>query len=142
MVVRPIYFGICVNIAAIIFRLNVNLRPMQKPRGKLFLFFWLPWLWLVPGISVASHMIAVEIRTKPLNCNSRSYEVTLIGYVNTASQVLFGGGEEDVLSFGDGMTVKVPEQRPVIIDPLLNIGRVQYTIVHTYSAPGKYILSY
>ena len=114
---------------------------MQKPRGKLFLLFWLPWLWIVPEISVASHMIAVEIRAKPLNCNSRSYEITLIGYVNTASLVLFGG-EEDVLSFGDGRTVIVPEQLPVVIDPLLNIGRVQYTIVHTYAAPGKYILSY
>ena len=76
-------------------------------------------------------MIAVEIRAKPLDCNSRRYEVTLIGYVNTASLVLFGG-EEDVLSFGDGGSVIVPEQTPVVIDPLLNIGRVQYTIVHTY----------
>ena len=114
---------------------------MQKPRGKIFLFFWLPWLWIVPEISLASHMIAVEIRAKPLNCKSRSYEVTLIGYVNTASTVMFGG-EEDVLSFGDGSTVIVPIQVPFVIDPMLNIGRVQYTIVHTYSAPGKYILSY
>ena len=74
---------------------------MLKPRGKPFLIFWLQLLSTIPQVVVASHMIAVEIRAKPLDCNSRLYEITLIGYVNTASSVLFGG-EEDVLSFGDG----------------------------------------
>ena len=114
---------------------------MLKPRGKLFLIFWLQLLSTIPQVVVASHMIAVEIRARPLDCNSRRYEITLIGYVNTASSVSFGG-EEDVLLFGDGGGIIVPEQVPIVIDPLLNIGRVQYRIVHTYSSPGKYILSY
>lgn len=87
-------------------------------------------------------MIAVEIRAKPIDCLARIYEITLIGYVNTASTVAFGGDEQDILSFGDGGSIMVPEQSPVIIDALLNIGRVQYTVVHTYSATGTYILSY
>ena len=114
---------------------------MLKPRGKLFLIFWLQLLSTIPQIVIASHMIAVEIRAKPLDCNSRLYEITLIGYVNTASSVAFGG-EEDVLLFGDGGGVIVPGQVPIVIDPLLNIGRVQYRVVHTYSSAGKYILSY
>ncbi len=114
---------------------------MLKPRGKLFLIFWLQLLSTIPQVVVASHMVAVEIRARPLDCNSRRYEITLIGYVNTASSVSFGG-EEDVLLFGDGGGIIVPEQIPIVIDPLLNIGRVQYTVVHTYSSPGKYILSY
>ena len=86
-------------------------------------------------------MIAVEIRARPLDCNGRTYEVTLIGYVNTASAVLFGG-DQDVLSFGDGESLLVPEQAPVIIVPLLNIRGVQFTTIHTYSSPGNYIVSY
>ena len=92
-------------------------------------------------VTSASHMIAVEIRARPINCLTRTYEITLIGYVNTSSSVTFGG-EMDSLSFGDGQSISVAEQLPVIIDPALNIGRVQFVIIHTYPANGKYMLSY
>lgn len=109
-----------------------------KWRDKLIIFCWLLCL---TQVTMASHMIAVEIRARPINCTTRTYEITLIGYVSTASTVPFGG-DPDSLSFGDGQSIIVPEQVPVVIDPLLNIGRVQYTIVHTYASAGKYILSY
>jgi hypothetical protein len=108
-----------------------------KWRDKTMLLLWLLCL---TNVTWASHMIAVEIRARPLNCDTRTYEITLIGYVNTASSVTFGGA--DTLSFGDGASIIVPEQLPVVIDPLLNIGRVQYTVVHTYASNGEYILSY
>ncbi len=98
-------------------------------------------LMCLTQISLASHMVAVEIRARPIDCNTRKYEITLIGYVNTQSTVLFGG-ELDSLSFGDGHSIRVPEQLPVVIDPVLNIGRVQYVVVHTYATNGRYILSY
>ncbi len=116
---------------------------MRKPKWhvKVPRFFNLLFLCILPHVVEATHMIAVEIRARPIDCSKRIYEVTLIGYVNSASSVLFGGGD-DVLSFGDGLSAIVPEQLPVVIDPILNIGRVQYTILHTYAAPGKYMLSY
>ena len=92
-------------------------------------------------VAFASHMIAVEIRARPIDCTTRRYEITLIGYVNTSSTALFGG-ELDSLSFGDGQSIRVSEQLPVVIDPVLNIGRVEYVIVHTYATHGRYILSY
>ena len=102
----------------------------------------LPCLLLCLGkVATASHMIAVEIRARPINCTTRTYEITLIGYVNTSSMVTFGG-DPDNLSFGDGESVIVPAQLPVVIDPIFNVGRVQYTIVHTYASAGTYILSY
>lgn len=107
-------------------------------RCKLLLFFGLLFFC---HLSSASHLIAVEIRARPIDCSARMYEVTLIAYVNIASSVTFGG-DEDSLFFGDGLSVIVEEQSPVVIDPILQIGRVQYTITHTYSKVGKYILSY
>ena len=109
-----------------------------KWREKLIILLCLICL---AQVSFASHMIAVEIRARPIDCKLRTYEITLIGYVNTNSSVTFGG-DLDSLSFGDGYMIDVPEQVPVVIDPLLNIGRVQYVIVHTYAANGHYILSY
>lgn len=108
-----------------------------KGWDKIILF----GLLCLSHLTLASHMIAVEIRARPINCAAGTYEITLIGYVNSASEVYFGGAM-DSLSFGDGRSVSVPEQVPVVIDPLLNIGRVQYTVVHTYSVDGQYILSY
>ncbi|WP_276373055.1 gliding motility-associated C-terminal domain-containing protein [Chryseolinea sp. H1M3-3] len=117
---------------------------MLKPkwRGKLLLFLWMAFFCFNATLTLASHMIAVEIRAKPVDCQARRYEITLIAYVNTASSVAFGGGEQDTLSFGDGTSLLVPEQPATIIDPILNIGRVQYTVIHTYAASGYYILSY
>jgi hypothetical protein len=113
---------------------------MLRPEWRVG-FFWLLILWTLPQVAEATHMIAVEIRAKPIDCSKRTYEITLIGYVNTASMVLFGGFS-DSLSFGDGQSVIVPEQPPVIVDAILNIGRVQYTILHTYATAGQYVLSY
>ncbi len=117
---------------------------MLKPkwRGELLLFFWMAFFCFNAQLAWGSHMIAVEIRAKPVDCKSRTYEITLIAYVNTASMVSFGGGEQDTLSFGDGTSVLVPEQPSTIIDPILKIGRVQYTVLHTFSSPGAYVLSY
>jgi CHU_C Type IX secretion signal domain len=112
-----------------------------KWREKLLVFFCLLFFCIVPQFTHASHLIAVEIRAKPINCSSFTYEITLIGYVKIGSVNL--GGEGVKLSFGDGQSVLVPEQpSPVIIDPILNIGRVQFTTIHSYQAPGVYLLSY
>ena len=84
-------------------------------------------------MTLASHMIAVEIRARPVNCVNRTYEITLIGYVNTASMVAFGG-DQDFLSFGVGNPFS-SGQVTVFIDHL-NIGRVQLHCPHVGSV-GK-----
>lgn len=113
---------------------------MSKLKWRENLIF-LFWLLCLNQAALASHMIAVEIRARPIDCSTRRYEITLIGYVNTQSPALFGG-ELDSLSFGDGQSIRVSEQLPVVIDPVLNIGRVEYVIIHTYATNGRYILSY
>lgn len=98
-------------------------------------------LCLLSSLSFATHMIAVEIRARPVDCKSRQYEIILIGYVNTESTVAFGG-EQDILSFGDGTSIQVPELASAVIDPVLKIGRVEYKVTHTYNTNGSFLLSY
>ncbi len=109
-------------------------------RSNLFVLSWLS-LSFLPLATFASHLIAVEIRAKPINCNSRTYEVTVIGYVNYESGVSFGG-DQDTLSFGDGETMLVHEITHVVIDSALRIGRVEFKILHTYKTTGTFVLAY
>jgi hypothetical protein len=85
-----------------------------------------------------SGYISVE-RVQPLQFR---YRITLTVYTNTGSPVLFGG-DNDVLEFGDGNSILVPET-PADLRPDLGpgIGVAQFTTVHTYSSPGSYVVSY
>ncbi|HZI24487.1 MAG TPA: hypothetical protein VFD46_05395, partial [Chryseolinea sp.] len=114
---------------------------IPKWHNKTLCFFCLVFLSALSQVSSASHLIDVEIRAKPLNCNSRTYEVTVIAYVKIGG-VAFGG-EDAFVAFGDGDSVLVPELAETeLVDPILNIGKVQFTVIHTYETYGVYILSY
>jgi hypothetical protein len=57
-------------------------------------------LFLMATVRVyATHIRAGEIIAELLDCQSNTYRFTLIGYTDTGSTVLFGGGE---MKFGDG----------------------------------------
>jgi hypothetical protein len=120
--------------------LITKLMLTSKWRSNVLLLSWL-FLSLFPLTNFASHLIAVEIRAKPLNCNTRTYEVTVIGYINYESAVRFGG-DQDTLFFGDGKTMLVQEIMHTVIDPVLHIGKVEFKVSHTYGASGTYVLSY
>ncbi len=101
---------------------------------------------LMVGYQVrATHLRAGEITVVRDNCNSLQFRITITVYTNTGSSVLFGGrvGEEDILDFGDGVTMLVPET-PNTLRPDLgpNIGTASFTVVHTYPGPGEYTISY
>ncbi|NJM24512.1 MAG: hypothetical protein HC859_02275 [Bacteroidia bacterium] len=66
-------------------------------------------------------------------------------YTNTGSSVRFGGrqGEDDILDFGDGQRILVPETENTLRPDLgQNIGTASFTIFHTYPGNGSYIVSY
>jgi len=70
------------------------------------------------------------------------YRITITVFTDVGSPVLFGG-EEDVLSFGDGTLVLVPETpNSSRFDLGPNVGMTCYSIVHTYPGPGQYTISY
>jgi hypothetical protein len=112
-----------------------------KWRNKTLCFFCLVFLSAISHLSSASHLIDVEIRAKPLNCSSRTYEITVIAYVKIGG-VAFGG-DDAFVAFGDGDSVLVPELAETeVVDPILNIGKVQFRVIHRYQTNGVYILSY
>lgn len=116
--------------------------PKVVQRDKRYFILWIVLYCILPFTSIASHLIAVEIRAKPIDCSSRTYEITVIGYVSAASAVNFGGDERDFLFFGDGDSLHVSEIEDVIIDPVLQIGRVEFKVTHTYASNGQYVLAY
>lgn len=96
--------------------------------------------------SNATHLRAGEIIVERVNCLGLTFRITIIVYTNTGSTVLFGGrdGDEDILDFGDGsQPILVPEQANILRSDLgSNIGTASFTVLYTYSSPGKYTISY
>ena len=95
----------------------------------------------VPVVSWATHLRAGEITVTRVSCTSREFEICITVYTNTESQILFGGGD---LNFGDGSKILVTPETKHKDRPDLgpNIGIVTYCVRHTYSGPGRYVISY
>lgn len=94
--------------------------------------------------AMGTHLRAGQITIRKLtqNCGDLRYEITVRVYTNTGSPVLFGG-EQDILDFGDGNFVLVPETPNTLLPEFgPNIGTASYTHIHTYSSPGTYTISY
>ncbi len=117
----------------------------QFKRGFVLVFLT---AFLITGISkssLATHLRAGEIIVERVNCQSLTFKITITVYTNTGSTVQFGGtqGLDDLLDFGDGTQMLVPET-PNTLRPDLgdNIGTASFTVFHTYAGPGKYLISY
>ena len=94
---------------------------------------------LLPHTATATHLRAIEIQVRHVDCPGTTVEIIVTAYVSLASGVLFGDGS---LDFGDGVSVKVPDMQSEIIDAQLQIGWVQYKVTHTYAQSGIYKISY
>lgn len=95
---------------------------------------------LGPVSSFATHIRSGEIIVKRLGCPSNSFEITINMWIDREKGVQFGQG---ILSFGDGESMETPiienTPRPEF-GPL--VGFVKFTVIHTYSAPGRYVIRY
>src|SRR5258708_1390201 len=89
----------------------------------------------------ATHLRAGEITITRESCTSLTFTITITVYTNTGSIVRFGGG---VLDFGDGsepfITPTIENTQRPDLGP--NIGTVSFSTKHTYSGPGRYVISY
>jgi hypothetical protein len=90
--------------------------------------------------SSGTHLRAGDIIVERV-CGTNSFKITVIAYLNTLSNTRFGTGSE--ILFGDG-TLQVIPQTVATTRPDLgpNISVASYSIVHTYSLPGKYTITY
>lgn len=96
---------------------------------------------LASSISRATHLRAGEIIVERLSCTSLTFRITITVYTNTGSDIKFGDG---ILDYGDKSE---PHKTPTIDNTIRtdlgpNIGTVSYSINHTYSGPGRYVISY
>lgn len=103
-------------------------------------------LALFVGISFsaqASHLRAGEITVERVGCSSLTFRITVTVFTNTINTDVRFGGLEDWLDFGDNSRVLIPEQ-PNVLRPDLGegIATASYTIMHTYSGNGSYVISY
>lgn len=107
----------------------------------LFLSFVL--VFAVSFSGYATHLRAGEITVERVNCNSLTFRITVTVFTNTINTNVLFGGEDDWLDFGDGNRVLIDEQ-PNVPRPDLGegIATASYTITHTYSGNGRYMISY
>ncbi len=105
-------------------------------------FIVLAIAFLLASYSVqATHLRAGEITIQRESCTSLTFIITITVYTNTGSEIKFGDG---VLDFGDNstpfITPTVDNTKRPDLGP--NVGIVIYSTTHTYSGPGRYIVSY
>ena len=85
----------------------------------------------------ATHIRAGEIRYKRVDPLTYTYQFTFVGHRDTRSGVVFGRG---TFSFGDGRQGTIDKLPAIIITPV--IVREEWVLIHTYSQPGRYIVSF
>jgi hypothetical protein len=90
-----------------------------------------------------THLRAGQITTTQ---NGLTVTILIEVWTNNKSQVLFGG-DQDVLDFGDGIYMLVPETRNQAGKPGSpplpeGVSYASFKITHTYAAPGDYTISY
>ena len=90
--------------------------------------------FLLKGTHIRGGYISVE-RTGGTDL---TYEITFIGYRDTDSGIAFGNG---VMDFGDGGTAS---ENFTIVETFVseNVIIAEFKLIHTYSAPGAYTISY
>jgi gliding motility-associated-like protein len=108
---------------------------------RIFLKLAFALFLLFPVVAAATHLRAGEIQVQRINCNSYTIKVKIIIYVNPNTSVMVGG-EDDILSFGDGTRRLIPEMPRRVIDVKLGVGITEFEIEYTYAGPGEYLISY
>ena len=109
---------------------------------RTYLFIFLGLL-IIPESLLATHIRAGEIIARRFNSNDDqlTYEITVVGYKDTDSQIAFG--TDGNLDLGDGNIINGPFQTNIE-----DIGngtlKITFKVLHTYSKPNSrgYLISY
>jgi len=89
----------------------------------------------------STHIRAGEITVRRVSTSSLTYEITVIGYTDTGSNIQFGQGE---INMGDG-TRGTLNRLATFNETILLGDEVAYNrfvLTHTYQAPSTYSISY
>lgn len=111
----------------------------MKIRFSIGLFFIL--FLLGAHTANATHIRAGEIIAERTSVQSLTYKITVVGYTDTRSSVVFGPG---IINFGDGREVQLNTEAAFsLVEPLGNqIEKNTFVIEHTFQGPGKYTIRF
>jgi gliding motility-associated-like protein len=89
--------------------------------------------------AAATHIRAGEIIAERVSTQTLTYRITVVGYTDTRSNVVFGPGR---INFGDGREVTLnTESDIVLVEPLGNqIEKNTFVVTHTFQGPGQYTI--
>jgi len=88
----------------------------------------------------ATHVRAADVLVERI-CGSRTFKITVIAYLNSASATQFGTNSR--ILFGDGTAVTIPlTQSTPRPDLGTNIRVATFSVDHTYAASGTYTITY
>lgn len=106
---------------------------------KYSFFFSLCILILSASQAFATHIRAGEITAERVSVQTLTYKITVVGYTDTRSSVVFGPGD---INFGDGRQVSLnTESDFVTVENLGNqIEKNTFVIEHTFQGPGRYTI--
>lgn len=95
------------------------------------------------GISsaYATHIRAGEIIAERISVQALTYRITVVGYTDTRSSVVFGPG---TINFGDGREEQLnTESNFSVVEQLGNqIEKNTFVITHTFQGPGVYTIRF
>ncbi|MDO8965952.1 gliding motility-associated C-terminal domain-containing protein [Algoriphagus sp.] len=108
----------------------------MKFKFSIGLFF----IYLITGVSAAfaTHIRAGEIIAERISVQTLTYRITVVGYTDTRSSVIFGPG---TINFGDGRVVEGLNTQSdfSLVENLGDqIEKNTFVITHTFQGPGKY----
>lgn len=98
-------------------------------------------LMLSAASSYATHIRAGEIIAERVSTQTLTYKITVVGYTDTRSSVVFGPGEID---FGDGRSEVLNTESDITSTENLgnDIEKNTFVITHTYQGPGTYTIRF
>ncbi len=106
---------------------------------KLKLSLWIFFVYLFAGITsaFATHIRAGEIIAERISVQTLTYRITVVGYTDTRSSVVFGPG---TINFGDGREEQLNTESDfsLVEDLGDQIEKNTFVITHTFQGPGRY----
>ena len=116
------------------------MRHNRIPAVRIRIVFYSLFFVLTAAVDVsATHIRAGEIIAERVSESTLTYRVTLVGYRNRGSDIVFG--EAGTIEFGDGTTLIAKENALVYDIEIISNNTEKVTIVmplHTYQSPGRY----
>lgn len=89
----------------------------------------------------ATHLRAADINVESICGSERTFQITIVAYLNTQSNTRFG--TNSLVFFGDGESVRIPVTTATLRPDLgTNIAIATFTITHTYPTNGNYTITY